>query len=230
LTYPSIKSKLKKTIGENQVRLKVSLVFLCALSLSGRVMASNEGWEDDYWSDDNNHGPGRDNRHTPQPTPIDITNATGVLSPDGSTYTVNYTGDSPVSYARLCDGIAKVKMTDGDLATISEKFYLKGKILRKNRDFDLAVGYKVGDSPGFRFIIDSQVVDMCCLRYKGAGTPDPAHNPGQRPGKKPHEVCNPDINPYGCGNTCQASAEDPSQCAERNQQWPGKGRYWPRSS
>lgn len=52
---------------------------------------------------------------------------------------------------------------------------------------------------------------------------EPGQNPGQGPA--PHELCDPEYN--SCGNwSCQASRQNPSQCASQNTDWSNDPNVW----
>ena len=195
-----------------------------ALATFALTPAAN-AWSDSYWDDDNDSDAGQ-NRQTPKQDPVDTKNAKGKPDQNRQHLWVKYDSMSVASYHRLCDFVARVKLSSNDDIEMEEKAYVMKQVVRSNRTKSLKVPYRLSDSPGFKFIRDSQQVLATCLRWKGGGVPNPQQNPDQRPGQTPNQVCNPETDSNRCGNTCQANPQRPSQCQDNGDSWPNDEDYW----
>lgn len=140
---------------------------------------------------------------------------------------VTYKVEQTTPYIRLCDVVAKVKSVNRDAGMSQiESAYLQKRLLKANRDFDWTVEFDIADhSQGYSFVQSSQVVNASCLRWTNTShEPNPTQNPNDRPVKLPHDVCNPETDPMGCGNTCKKGAGQ--SCENDSDPWGSATAGW----
>jgi hypothetical protein len=150
--------------------------------------------------------------------PLDTVNIQSVQAqrPTISDITLTYKVDNKISTAnsKKCDFVAYVKSSaPNGLDFGIEYAYSNGRTIAGGRDYEQSFLFK-GDhvAEGYRFDKATQVVKASCFELS------PGQNPAQVP--SPTDVCDPAQDAKGCGNTCEADAQNPSQCKDPNQPWP----------